>query len=226
MRRLLFPLFALLLLAAAACTQAKPAVPTPTLVPLNQTPLLPLSITDTPAPGGTPQAVAPGGGTPGPVATAETVGPTFLPTPTSGFATAIPVAPATLVPGSGTTEAGGTTAGGCPNPYIVQRGEWFYSIARKCGVSARALIAANPTTNPNYVYPGQVLRIPTDGGAPPPGGGVPSGGVPSGRTYVVRPGDTLFSIAIRFGVSYYALAAANGLANPNFIYVGQVLRIP
>lgn len=44
--------------------------------------------------------------------------------------------------------------------------------------------------------------------------------------YVVRPGDTLFSIAMRYGVSSWSLAQSNGIWNPNFIYVGQTLVIP
>jgi peptidoglycan/xylan/chitin deacetylase (PgdA/CDA1 family) len=48
--------------------------------------------------------------------------------------------------------------------------------------------------------------------------------VPS--TYTVQAGDTLFSIAQRFGVSVDELAQANGIANPSLIYAGQVLTIP
>jgi LysM repeat protein len=47
--------------------------------------------------------------------------------------------------------------------------------------------------------------------------------------YVVRPGDTLFSIGQSispFGLTAQALAAANGITNPNLIYAGQVLCIP
>ena len=44
--------------------------------------------------------------------------------------------------------------------------------------------------------------------------------------YTVRPGDNLFRISLRFGVSQYAIMQANGLMNPNYIYAGQVLRIP
>jgi putative chitinase len=42
----------------------------------------------------------------------------------------------------------------------------------------------------------------------------------------VRPGDTLFSIAVRFRVSVFALAFANGIKNPNLIFAGMVLRVP
>jgi len=45
-------------------------------------------------------------------------------------------------------------------------------------------------------------------------------------THTVRAGETLSSIGLRYGVSANAIAAANGLANPNYIYVGQVLTIP
>ncbi len=44
--------------------------------------------------------------------------------------------------------------------------------------------------------------------------------------YVVQPGDTLFSIATRFGTTVAALAAANGISNPDVIEVGQTLIIP
>ncbi len=47
----------------------------------------------------------------------------------------------------------------------------------------------------------------------------------SNGTYVVRSGDTLNSIAARYGVSPTALARANGISNPNRIYVGQRLVI-
>ncbi len=48
----------------------------------------------------------------------------------------------------------------------------------------------------------------------------------SGVTYVVRPGDTVYRIATRYGTTVTAVAQANNLANANTIYVGQVLIIP
>src|SRR5215203_5430775 len=44
--------------------------------------------------------------------------------------------------------------------------------------------------------------------------------------YIVQRGDTLYRIAVRFGVTVNALVSANGLPNANVIYVGQVLTIP
>ena len=48
---------------------------------------------------------------------------------------------------------------------------------------------------------------------------------PAARTYTVRTGDNLSAIAAKYGTTYQALAAKNGIANPNLIYPGQVLKI-
>ena len=45
-------------------------------------------------------------------------------------------------------------------------------------------------------------------------------------TYVVLPGDNLFRIALRFNTTVQAIATANNIANPNLIFVGEVLTIP
>jgi LysM repeat protein len=45
-------------------------------------------------------------------------------------------------------------------------------------------------------------------------------------SYIVQPGDTLYRIALQFGTSVQAIAAANGITNPGLIYAGQRLTIP
>lgn len=47
-----------------------------------------------------------------------------------------------------------------------------------------------------------------------------------GQTYTVQPGDTLSGIGEKFGVDYKTIAAANGIADPNFINSGVTLTIP
>jgi putative chitinase len=103
--------------------------------------------------------------------------------------------------------------------YVVQRGDTLYSIARRYGSTVEAIAAANGIANPSRIRVGQTLKIPTSGSPPSPS---PAGGT----TYVVQPGDNLFRIALRYGVSYAYLARYNGIADPSRIYVGQVIRIP
>jgi LysM repeat protein len=106
--------------------------------------------------------------------------------------------------------------------HVVQHGENLFRVALRYGVSTQALAAANGIVNVNHVYAGQRLVIPSGSTTP----SSPAQPAPSGRTYVVQRGDTLVAIAQRHGVSTWALAQANSIRNPSFIYVGQVLYIP
>jgi len=141
------------------------------------------------------------------------------------------------VPGGSvsTPSAGAVTPvvpSGEPTTYTVQQGEWFYQVARKFGVSVAQLQAANPGVNPNFLYPGQVLNIPGGGAAAPtsiPSGATtptPTPGAGGSQTYTVLSGDTLYSIAVRFHTTTYAIQIANHLASANAIYPGMVLIIP
>ena len=96
--------------------------------------------------------------------------------------------------------------------YTVQSGDTLSSIAAKFGTSYQALASLNGISNPNLIYAGQNLRV---------NGSVSTGSV----YYTVRAGDNLSAIASRYGTSYQSIAALNGLANSNLIYVGQTLKI-
>ncbi len=104
--------------------------------------------------------------------------------------------------------------------HVVQPGENLFRIALRYGVSLSALAAANGITDPNCIYAGQRLIIPDSGSAPA------SLSTPASGTHVVQRGENLYRIALRYGVTMSALAATNGIVNPNHIYAGQVLRIP
>ncbi|NLM40639.1 MAG: LysM peptidoglycan-binding domain-containing protein [Firmicutes bacterium] len=106
--------------------------------------------------------------------------------------------------------------------YTVQPGDSMFLIARRFGVSLDALIAANPQIqNPALIFPGQIVCVPTSPAPPPPV-------CPPGTfRYTVRPGDSMFLIAQRFGVSLNALIAANPqISNPSLIFPGQVICVP
>jgi LysM repeat protein len=106
--------------------------------------------------------------------------------------------------------------------YVVQRGDTLASIAARSGVSMSALAKANGIRNANLIYVGQILVVPGRSGS---SGATTSKPVSVGSVYVVRRGDTLGSIAARHGTSVSALMAANGIRNPDQIYVGQRLVI-
>lgn len=117
--------------------------------------------------------------------------------------------------------------------HIVARGDNLTRIARRYGVRLEALLALNQITNRNLIYVGQLLLVPaSDVTSPPPAVLLPNAASEAssssldGDSYLVQRGDTLFKIAQRFGSTVQALAAANGLANPNAIQPGQALLIP
>ena len=108
--------------------------------------------------------------------------------------------------------------------YVVRRGDSLGAIAARFGTSVATLARANGIRNPNLIFAGQRLVIPGRGSTTTGSGG--STAAASGGTYVVRRGDSLGAIAVRYGTSVAALARANRIANPSVIYVGQRLAIP
>lgn len=93
--------------------------------------------------------------------------------------------------------------------HVVQYGETLSSIAYQYGTDYQTLAALNGLANPNLIYPGQVLKV---------------NGLATSNVYTVKYGDNLSSIAAKLGTTYQALAALNGLSNPNLIYPGQSLN--
>ena len=99
--------------------------------------------------------------------------------------------------------------------YTVRAGDTLGSIAETYGTTVDWLAATNNITNVNFIYVGQKLKVPC---APTRSSQV--------RVHVVRAGETLSEIALKYGTTVAAIVQANNLANPNFIYVGQRLQIP
>jgi LysM repeat protein len=116
---------------------------------------------------------------------------------------------------------GGSGAVTVSGTYTVRPGDTLSSIAARHGTTVSAIVRANGLASANYIYAGQKLAVPggSIGGAASQTGG-------DGQVYTVQRGDTLASIAYRYGTTAWAIASASGLANPNYIYPGQRLRIP
>ena len=126
------------------------------------------------------------------------------------------------------TGSSATTGGS----YVVRSGESLWSIANRYGVSVSTLRSLNGLSG-DVILPGQTLAIPASSGSS--SSSVPSAIVSTSRSssapsicssgYTVKPGDTLYSIAARCGISVQRLQNANGISG-SAIYRGQSLTIP
>lgn len=107
--------------------------------------------------------------------------------------------------------------------YTVVQGDTLGKIAKKNGVTLKALEAANPEVVPTKLKIGQKLTIPAGGGTSAADSTVSSNG---GEVYTIKSGDTLTRIAHSHGTTIKALEAANPGMDPNHIKVGQKLNLP
>ena len=109
------------------------------------------------------------------------------------------------------------STGQCGTSVTVVSGDTLRKIADRCDTTVSAIRRANPEIGSgNLIYPGQVLLLPgtilgSDGGY---------------LIYIVARGDTLRSLANRFGSTVDSIVASNpDITNPNVIYEGQRLTI-
>ena len=108
-------------------------------------------------------------------------------------------------------------AASCDTSVTVVSGDTLRKIADRCGTTVSALRRANPEIGlGNLIFPGQVLQLP----------GAILGSDGNVLIYIVARGDTLRSLASRFGTTVDALLAANkDITNRNVIYEGQRLTV-
>ncbi len=104
--------------------------------------------------------------------------------------------------------------------YTVQRGDTLSQIANRYGTTVQELVQINGISNPNLIYPGQTIRIPSNSTMH----GQETRGTGS-IVYTVQRGDTLSKIANAYGVTVSHIVEINGIKNPNLIYPGEKLRI-
>lgn len=99
------------------------------------------------------------------------------------------------------------------NTYVVQKGDSLYSIANKLGTTVSELKKENNLTS-NTLQIGEVLRIPTKE--------IYEG---EENVYIVKKGDTLYSVAMANNTTVDELKKANNLTS-NILSTGQLLKIP
>lgn len=203
-RRLIFVFAFLMALALTACVRPlheDEETPTPE-VPALTTPSGPAELTTPGAPG---ETVPPGA------------------TPAEGQQPAAP-GEATPLPTEETVTSGQVT-------YMVQAGDTVTGIAQQYNVSPEALASANGLAVDSPLTVGQELIIPLGGETAQPAPTAepeqPAVESPTGeQVYVVQPGDNLYRIGLRYGFTVAELAAYNGIVNPDYLTVGQEIRIP
>lgn len=111
------------------------------------------------------------------------------------------------------------------NTYTVQKGDTYWIISQKYGVSLNSLLTINNANENTVLYVGDVVKIPYSDQSD-------SGGKPSDSAYVtytthiVQNGDTLWNIAIKYGIPYSELLEVNSLSESSRIYTGMQLTIP
>ena len=104
----------------------------------------------------------------------------------------------------------------------ITSGETLYSISKKYKVSVDDIKKSNPTAVQGLKV-GQILKVPTT--LPVPTVEKTASSLESSKTHTVAAGETLYSIATKYGISVDALKKANsGLSSS--ISVGQTLNLP
>jgi LysM repeat protein len=101
--------------------------------------------------------------------------------------------------------------------YQVRRGETLSGIAATFGVSSSAIASANALHDPDVVYAGSWITIPSDSA---------SAAAAPAQKHRVASGETLSGIADHYGLATSTLAEANGIDDPDVVVIGTVLTVP
>lgn len=100
--------------------------------------------------------------------------------------------------------------------YTVKGGDTLSSIAAAHGTTVSALASANNMSQDGMIYQGEDIQVNGEAIASAP---------VDATTYTVKSGDTLAKIAQSHNTTVDKLAVLNNLANPEMIYVGEVLQL-
>jgi LysM repeat protein len=150
-----------------------------------------------------------------------TVTSTFTPTPVTPTATATITPTATL-----TLTATVTSTATGPFEYTVVEGDTCYDLAIKYKVDVAVLLALNNFGSACPIKPGDKIAIPVEGQTLPTDTPLPNDLAKGTKIeYVVKSGDTLASIANRFGTTVDAIMKDNKLTDANKINFGDKLTI-
>ncbi len=114
---------------------------------------------------------------------------------------------------------GNVYSGGGSGNYTVKAGETLSEIADRYGTSVDRLVQLNGLRDANDLWAGSRIQVP--GASARPQVAVNK----NAKTHRVQPGESLSSIADRYGVSMQRLIAINGISNPNQVMAGSTLTL-
>ncbi|MBI3877637.1 MAG: LysM peptidoglycan-binding domain-containing protein [Verrucomicrobia bacterium] len=146
------------------------------------------------------------------------------PLPTNPAPLVTPPAPGTNLPVVVTPPSEAPTGTG-PTTHIVAKGDSFYSMSKKYGVSMKEIEKANPNLDPKKLKVGDKVNIPAAAPKTASTGKSDNGKTSEPGIYVVKSGDALEKIAKSHGTTVKAIQEANNLPDTR-IKVGQKLKIP
>ena len=98
--------------------------------------------------------------------------------------------------------------------YKIKSGDTLSEIAVKYNTTVRHLVQINNIKNPNLIYAGEIITISHN-----------RNDKINGKTYVVKWGDTLSEIAVKYNTTVSKLVKLNNISNPDLIYAGETLKI-
>ena len=114
-------------------------------------------------------------------------------------------------------------------PYTIRAGDTLLAIALRFDLSWQAIASLNGLGETSLLQVGQIIQLP---GALQIGGANSVPGSDLKQTeykqteYIVRSGDTLVTIAMRYGQTWQNIASANGLSERDILQIGQKIVIP
>ncbi|MGB7540085.1 MAG: LysM peptidoglycan-binding domain-containing protein [Anaerolineales bacterium] len=146
------------------------------------------------------------------------------PSPTATIAASLTFTPSLTFTASPESPTFTPTLEPCPSEYVVQSGDLLSTIAVRCGISVEAIVALNPTVDPNNLQVGSTILL------PPAGTGFTPTVIPTGLapgtiiTIQVMAGDNLETIAAKCWSTVDDIVKLNNIEDRNFLSVGATLK--
>lgn len=116
-----------------------------------------------------------------------------------------------------------------PNSYVLSKGDTLGSVAKRFSTTVKDLMALNQIKDPTRLRDGKTLILPTVTELPKTSvvtNATANDVLPQGKTYILKRGELLGSVAKKFSISVKALQIANNITDPTKIRDGKTLLIP